>query len=92
MIGMVGGRAIAEALESNRTLRVLNLYKTKLGPEVAASLAASLRKNNTLHDLDLNENDIGEVGGKVLAGALRINTGESEEGVWVASRGETSGQ
>ena len=60
-------KSFAAALETNRSLKDLNLSWNKLCPASADSLAASLTMNTTLRTLDLSGNNLGAAGAKSLA-------------------------
>ena len=73
-LGEGGGRALAETLRLNSTLKSLDLGDNGLGEGAGRALAETPRLNSTLTSLDLSENDLGEGAGRALAEALRVNT------------------
>jgi WD40 repeat protein/Ran GTPase-activating protein (RanGAP) involved in mRNA processing and transport len=70
-IGDEGARALAEALKTNKTLKVLRLGSNRIGSAGAIALAKMLEANNSIELLDLHWNDIGDAGAKALAQVLR---------------------
>jgi Ran GTPase-activating protein (RanGAP) involved in mRNA processing and transport len=66
-MGDVGAQAIADALESNTSLRELSLTGSKITATGAASLGRALVENDTLVRLSLAHNRIGAVGLTALA-------------------------
>ncbi|RIB14773.1 hypothetical protein C2G38_2094908, partial [Gigaspora rosea] len=73
-IGSEGGKAFADALGINITLKNLNLSYNNLDSEGGKALAVALCKNATLTSLDICENNLGSEGGRALADALCKNT------------------
>ena len=71
---MTDVKSLAATLETNRSLKDLNLSWNNLYPASADSLAASLTTNTTLTKLDLSGNNLGPAGAKSLATALETNT------------------
>jgi len=80
-LGEGGGRALAEALRLNTSLKVLDHcnhygglnYAVGLGEGGGRALAEALRLSTTLTSLNLYRNGLGEGGGEALAETLRIN-------------------
>ncbi|KAF0433187.1 Protein NLRC3 [Gigaspora margarita] len=72
-IGSEGGRALADALCKNNTLKFLNLQYNNLGSEGGKALAKALCSNTTLASLDISYNNIGSEVGKALANAICKN-------------------
>ena len=73
-LGEGGGRALAETLRLNSTLKSLNLSENDLGEGGGRALAETLRLNSTLTSLDLGGNGLGEGAGRAMAEALRLNS------------------
>ena len=70
-IGDEGAKALAEALEVNATVRMLQLENCGIGDDGAAALAEALRSNTSLTELGLWVNDgIGEQGKQLLRDAV----------------------
>jgi hypothetical protein len=69
-----GARAIARALEDNKTLERLDLSHNRIGDEGAIAFAEALKKNKSLKKLGLSHNKIGDPGVKALAKSLLENT------------------
>ena len=70
-----GVRALMKALESNTTLRMLNLRGNDLTSEAAGDVAEMLLENNSLKQLNVGYNKILNDGAWELAEALSENTG-----------------
>jgi len=73
-IGNEGASALAEGLQTNTTITVLNLANNKIGNEGASALAQVLQTNTTITVLDLANNQIGNEGAAALAEVLQTNT------------------
>jgi len=75
-VGLDGATALANSLEKNRVLKVLNLRSQcpKLPAAVAFPFADALRVNTTLTRLKLRRNKIDCAGAKALADALSSNS------------------
>ncbi|CAF1353668.1 unnamed protein product [Rotaria sordida] len=73
MIGLQGVQHLANALEYNKTLTILNLNSNLIDSQGAQHLANALEHNNILTILDLHYNQIGDQGAKCLANALQHN-------------------
>lgn len=56
MASEAGLEEIAHALRHNKHLKVLNLWKTELGPRAGQALGMMLRENSTLQTLDCSMN------------------------------------
>ena len=69
-----GVEVLAECLQENTTVKVLDLYNTGIGDTAAEALAQMLDSNTSLERLDLSSNKIGDAGAKVLAEALYHNS------------------
>lgn len=54
------GYALAEALQINKTLKILILNGNKIGDAAAYALAEALKKNTTLKKLELKWNNLGK--------------------------------
>ena len=54
-----GAESLAAAIETNTTLKALNLSRNNLGPTGADSLAAALEINKSLTELNLSGNNLG---------------------------------
>ena len=57
-LGNEGGRAIAEGLEGNFSVRELNLSGNMLGRNAVSRIGEMLNKNRTLEKLNLSRNDL----------------------------------
>jgi hypothetical protein len=68
-------QAVAEALESNRTLTALSMVYAaiSIGDAGAEAIAKALKVNSSLTDLYLMHNAIGDPGAKAIAKALESN-------------------
>jgi len=73
-LGEDTGRALAETLRLNTTLRELELSYNNIGDDGARALAEALRRNTTLTSLRLADNALGEDTGSALTETLRLNT------------------
>ena len=69
-----GVEVLADCLQENTTVKVLDLYNTGIGDTAAEALAQMLDSNTSLEQLDLSSNEIGDAGAKVLAEALYHNS------------------
>ena len=65
---------LGAALETNTTLRCLDLFRNKLDPAGAESLGTALKTNATLTNLVLSCNNLGSAGAKSFAKLLKTNT------------------
>lgn len=70
--------ALALGLQSNKTLRALDLGNLCIGAEGATAMGEALRRNSSLRSLGLSNSSVGLEGVKALAGALRANRVLSE--------------
>src|SRR5690606_41202016 len=61
-IGSEGCKYICEALKSNSTLSVLDLWGNNIGSEGCKYICEALKSNSTLSQLNLRGNKIGEIG------------------------------
>ncbi|KAL9179111.1 hypothetical protein ACHAXT_000153 [Thalassiosira profunda] len=66
--------ALAAAIATNKTLKVLGLYNNAIGPEGAQRLAVALKTNASLEQLALEGNKIGDAGAEALANTLAKNS------------------
>ena len=66
-------KALAKAIKSNSTLKMLSLSKNQISNDGAASIAEALKKNSTLTELWLYDNKIGDHGAIAIARALKEN-------------------
>ena len=75
-IGDEGAKAIAQVLETNKTLKlkILGLNKNNIGDEGAKAIAQVLETNTIFDSLYLNENNIGDEGAKAIARVLKTET------------------
>ncbi|EGD81174.1 hypothetical protein PTSG_13152 [Salpingoeca rosetta] len=73
-LGVIGARAVAEALKDNTCLKRLYLDNNSIGDEGAVALAEMLKHNTTLKELFLYNNSIGDEGAVALAEMLKHNT------------------
>ncbi|KAL3808416.1 hypothetical protein ACHAXA_001353 [Cyclostephanos tholiformis] len=62
------------ALATNESLKILNLYNNKIGVEGAKRLANAIANNKTLEQLNLEGAEIGDDGVKYLAETLKSNS------------------
>ena len=67
-------KAIAQVLETNTTLKSLDLGGNLIDSEGAKIIAQALKTNTTLKSLDLGGNRIDSEGAKIIAQALKTNT------------------
>ena len=72
-IGDNGIAYIATALETNTTMRILNVSSCDISDVGAESLAKALTVNRSLHELNMDDNYIGDNGMIQIATALQIN-------------------
>ena len=72
-IGTARMMEIARLVETNNTLRHLDLGKNKIGDAAIKVLAKSLVVNYALEELILSSNIIGLKGALALADALKVN-------------------
>lgn len=73
-IGDRGAVALAEALEENAVLRVLNLRNNGIYEDGCERLAQALERNKSLTELNLCRNYIGTRGAHAFASALLVNS------------------
>ena len=64
---------LAEALNGNESLKVLDIGGNNIGPEGIKVLLEALRGNDTLRNLELGYNPIGEEGAKHLADVIKYD-------------------
>lgn len=72
-LGKAGVEKLAEALKNNRSLQVLQLAKTGIGPPELQVLQPSLTKHRKLKRLELAGNAIGNKGVQILVEILKGN-------------------
>jgi len=77
-IGVEGGKAVAEMMKVNTTVRTLDIGGNKIGDEGGKAMAEMLKLNTTLHTLYITYNNIGVEGGKAIAEMLNVNTTSRE--------------
>jgi len=65
--------SIAKALETNKTLRILELSFNRIGPEGATAISKALEMNNTIHTLRLSGNDLELEGVAAIVKVLETN-------------------
>ncbi|KAG5177062.1 hypothetical protein JKP88DRAFT_333762 [Tribonema minus] len=75
---VMGGRAIARALERNKTLCRLDLSWNKLGSTSGVLLGRALERNHSLESLVIAYNALGDQGAQAIGHALRLNRGLEE--------------
>lgn len=68
-----GGEYLATALETNKSLRNLDLAFNRCANRGASAFGRALKKNNTLLTLNLNGNDIALEGGRGIVDGLMVN-------------------
>eukprot|EP01028_Stygiella_incarcerata_P005515 TRINITY_DN2317_c0_g4_i1.p1 TRINITY_DN2317_c0_g4~~TRINITY_DN2317_c0_g4_i1.p1 ORF type:complete len:363 (-),score=57.07 TRINITY_DN2317_c0_g4_i1:536-1624(-) len=74
-IGIEGWIHITQALETNTSLKTLDLHECSIKSDSAARLGQMLEKNSSLSTLNLNYNsEIGEEGWNAITKALENNT------------------
>jgi len=73
-IGHEGAKALANAIQFNRELKILNIYETGIGNEGAKALATALAQNTTLTLLDISWNNISDEGACAVAKAIKRNS------------------
>lgn len=64
---------LAESLNGNKSLKVLDIGGNNIGPEGIKVLLEALRGNDTLRNLELGYNPIGEEGAKHLADVVKYD-------------------
>lgn len=69
----VGARSLADALATNKTLRVLNMRDNQLGDTGTVAIAEACKKNFSLKELDLSLNRVSDWGAKELGMTLIVN-------------------
>ena len=69
-----GAQDLADALQRNTALSVIDLYNNQIGDQGAQALADALQRNTALTEIYLHENQIGDQGAQALAVALQKNT------------------
>ena len=67
------GMAIAEMLETNNTLQILDLGDNSIDDDAGIAIMESLRHNHSVHTLKMGQNLVGPGTGKELAHCLRRN-------------------
>ncbi|CAF3973106.1 unnamed protein product [Rotaria sp. Silwood2] len=72
-IGDQEAKALAYALQQNKTLITLDLQHNLIGPQGAQSLANALKENTTLTTISLENNQISDQGAQYFANALLQN-------------------
>jgi len=72
-ISNYGAVALAEALNTNISLKRLNLFNNSIGDEAAMALAKMLKINKTLESLNIGLNDFKCLAGIQFAHALKFN-------------------
>ena len=73
-LGNEGGKAIAEGLEENFSVRELDLSENMLGQNAVSSIAEMLNKNQTLEKLNLSRNNLTDPDVESLVNSLRGKT------------------
>ena len=73
-VGVVGAKALADALRNNTYLKELSLEGASIGVEGAKALALALQENRHLQTLDLSNIGIEDDGAKAFADAIMTNT------------------
>jgi len=69
-----GAKAIAIALNTNVTLKYLNLKNNKIGDLGAQAFAMALKKNSCLYSLYLDSNVVGDIGIESIVNVMYTNT------------------
>jgi Ran GTPase-activating protein (RanGAP) involved in mRNA processing and transport len=72
-IGTLGAHAIAEALSTNATLTMLDLFNNQIGDAGAEAIAEALQVNASLTKLNLGNTRISDVGAQAIANGLASN-------------------
>ncbi|CAF0778231.1 unnamed protein product [Rotaria sp. Silwood1] len=72
-IGDQEAKALAYALQQNKTLNTLDLEHNLIGPQGAQSLANALKENTTLTTISLENNRISDQGAQYFANTLLQN-------------------
>ena len=72
-IGPQGAAAVAQALESNDILQILDLDKNGIGNDGAVAVGRSLETNKTLVELHISSNNIGPDGAVAIGQGLESN-------------------
>ena len=72
LLGDNGAAALAQALLTNATLRVVSLIECEITADGARKLANAIRRNRTLVRVNLRGNRIGDVGVREVLGAVLV--------------------
>ncbi|XP_062512145.1 NLR family CARD domain-containing protein 3-like [Corticium candelabrum] len=72
-VGDAAVEMIAQALKTNRTVKVLSVKYCRVGDEGGVQVARSLKENDCLEELHLDGNDVGDATALELAEAIKIN-------------------
>ena len=72
-INSVGAKLIANAIDVNTTLLILDISCNTLSDEGAVAISECLKMNNVLQELNLSKNEITSVGATRIAKALEKN-------------------
>ena len=67
-------RVLAQSLETNGNLKVLNFSNAYLGSESIIAITCIIEKSHTLTSIDLSKNDLGGDGAIAIASVLEKNT------------------
>jgi hypothetical protein len=78
-LGDAAVEVIAEALNENKTLRLLSLKMCRIGDEGGVQLARALKRNDHLEELYLDGNEIGDATALELAEAIKVNRSKNRD-------------
>ena len=73
LLGRVGADAVAQLLETSRTLFSLSIRSCRIEGRDVRRLSVALQQNKTLRYLDLGSNKLGDEGSQLIAEALSSN-------------------
>ena len=70
-----GGKALAESIENNKTLTVLDIGWNGIGDEAGKTLENALTENNVLRHLNIANNRLSSVSAEAIASGVEKNKG-----------------
>ena len=65
-LGPVGGKALAGALEKNKTITSLDIYNNQIGPEASTWLSKALCLHPRIRVLEAGGNNMQDLGGMAI--------------------------
>ncbi|KAL0242941.1 hypothetical protein GEMRC1_005504 [Eukaryota sp. GEM-RC1] len=78
---------LIEALKTNTTVTIVNLFYNSIGDEGARALAEALKVNTSITSVYLMFNSVGDEGARALAEALKVNASVTSVNLWRNSIG-----